>query len=166
MAGRDHGRTDPSPAGEVALEIRILGVGDETILHHVADGVFDEALDASLVAEFLRDPRHHLVVAVEDREVIAFVSGVHYVHPDKPAQMFINEVGVAPSHQGRGIGKAIVEAMLQHARRLDCSEAWVLTDRGNEAAMRLYASAGGEEASPDSVMFTFYFNRDGREREK
>jgi ribosomal protein S18 acetylase RimI-like enzyme len=67
--------------------------------------------------------------------------------------LWINEVGVAESHQGRGIGKAVVRTLLQHARRLGCHEAWVLTDRSNDAAMRLYASAGGEEVEGDQVMF-------------
>jgi aminoglycoside 6'-N-acetyltransferase I len=91
--------------------------------------------------------------------VVAFASGVHYVHPDKPPELWINEVGVAPTFQGRGLGKAVVQALLEHAKRLGCREAWVLTDRSNHAAMRLYASAGGEEASGDHVMFNFPLDR-------
>ena len=140
------------------LEIRILGPGDETLLRNVAAGVFDHALKPALVAEFLHDERHHLAVAIEDEKVRGFASGVHYVHPDKPAELWINEVGVAPSHQGRGIGKAIVEALLEHAKQLGCREAWVLTDRTNQAAIRLYASTGGKEAPHDQVMFTYFLN--------
>ncbi|HSR91687.1 MAG TPA: GNAT family N-acetyltransferase [Gemmatimonadales bacterium] len=139
-------------------EIRILDSGDETILQNLAPGVFDHALEPALVAEFLRDERHHLVVAIEDETVVGFASGVHYVHPDKPAEFWINEVGVAPSHHRRGVGKAIVATLLEHAKRLGCREAWVLTDRTNEAAMRLYASTGGEEAPRDQVMFTYYLS--------
>jgi len=139
-------------------EIRILGSGDETLLRNVAPGVFDHALKPALVAEFLRDERHHLAVATEDGTVVGFASGVHYVHPDKTAELWINEVGVAPSHQRRGIGKAVIQALLEHAKRLGCREAWVLTDRGNQAAMRLYASTGGEEAARDQVMFTYFLN--------
>jgi aminoglycoside 6'-N-acetyltransferase I len=69
--------------------------------------------------------------------------------------MWINEVGVAPTHQGRGIGKAVVRELLRHAKSLECREAWVLTERTNDAALRLYASAGGEQAVGDHVMFNF-----------
>ena len=137
-------------------EIRILGPGDEVVLRNVAPGVFDHDLKSALVEEFLRDERHHLAVAIEDGAVVGFASGVHYVHPDKPTELWINEVGVAPSHHRRGIGKAIIEALLAHAKRLGCREAWVLTDRSNQAAMRLYASTGGEEATHDQVMFTYF----------
>jgi ribosomal protein S18 acetylase RimI-like enzyme len=94
-------------------------------------------------------------VAIDQGQVIGFASGVHYVHPDKPAELWINEVGVAPDHQGRGVGKAVMRALLEHARRLGCEEAWVLTDHANAAAMRLYASVGGKAEPVPSVMFTF-----------
>ena len=139
----------------MAVEIRILGRGDEPILAGVATGVFDRGIDPNLSAEFLADPRHHLVVAMERDTVVGFASAVHYIHPDKPAELWINEVCVAPTHRGRGIGKRILAAMLEHARSLGCREAWVLTNRGNEPAMRLYAAAGGEQAPRDQVMFMF-----------
>lgn len=85
-----------------------------------------------------------------------FVSAVEYVHPDKPApELWINEVGVASTHRGRGVGKATLQAVLNLARERGCSEAWVLTGRANIPAMRLYGGCGGVEAAEDSVMFTF-----------
>lgn len=139
----------------MATEVRILKRGDDAVLERVAPGVFDNAVDRRLTTEFLDDSRHHLVVAIEDGTVVGFASGVHYVHPDKPAELFINEVGVAPTHQGQGLGKAVVASLLEVARRLGCREAWVLTDSDNIAAMALYTSAGGEEAVDPSIMFTF-----------
>jgi aminoglycoside 6'-N-acetyltransferase I len=143
----------------VTLEVRILNGDDGAMFENVAPGVFDESCDPRLVAEFLADPRHHLAVAIDGGQIVGFASGVHYVHPDKPSEMWINEVGVAPSHQGRGLGKAILGTLVQHAEHLGCREAWVLTERANSAAMRLYASVGGEEAPGDQVMFTFFLNR-------
>jgi ribosomal protein S18 acetylase RimI-like enzyme len=137
------------------MEIRILNQADRALLDRVAPGVFDNAVDPRLAKEFLGDPRHHIVVAVEDGVVVGFASGVHYVHPDKPPELFINEVGVAPTYQGQGLGKAVVTSLLEIGRRLGCREAWVLTDRENTAAIALYESAGGEEAVYPSIMFTF-----------
>jgi len=139
----------------VAVETKILQAGDDAQLKNVAPDVFDNELEPRLVAEFLADPRHHIAVAIENGQVIGFASGVHYVHPDKPAELWINEVGVSPEHQGRGIGKAVMRTLLEHARQLGCREAWVLTNRSNQPAMRLYASTGGRESAPDEVMLTF-----------
>lgn len=136
--------------------IRLLGPGDEPILERVAAGVFDDPVDWAAARRFLADQRHHLAVAIEDGVVVGMASAVHYEHPDKPRpELWINEVAVAPEWRGLGLGKAIVAALLAEGRRLGCSEAWVLTDRDNPAALRLYASAGGVEASLDQVMFSF-----------
>lgn len=139
-----------------AIEVRLLGPDDADVLGRVADDVFDDPLDVRATAAFLRDPRHHLVVALDAGMVVGFASAVDYVHPDKPSpELWINEVGVAGSHRGRGIATAILRRLFDHARDLGCAAAWVLTERDNQGALRLYASSGGVEAAPETVMFTF-----------
>ena len=127
------------------------------MLHDVAPDVFDNAIDPRWTAEFFGDPRHHLAVAIDASRVVGMASAVHYVHPDKPPQLWINEVGVAPTHQGRGIGRHLIDTLLGHARTLGCTEAWVLTDDAeNRAAHALYASAGGRPSPHGRVtMYTF-----------
>jgi aminoglycoside 6'-N-acetyltransferase I len=139
----------------VSVEIRVLGPGDETLLRRVAPEVFDDEVDPRLTAEFLQDPRHHLAVAVEASTVVGFASAVHYVHPDKPPELWINEVGVAPSHQRQGVGQRLLRALFDVGESLGCHQAWVLTDRSNMTAMRLYQSAGNADPPEDTVMFTF-----------
>ena len=138
------------------IEIRLLGPNDLHLLNNVAENVFDDPIVESSAQEFLADPRHRLVVALDNDLVVGFVSAVIYVHPDKPApELWINEIGVAPPHHRQGIGKALMQAILKEAKQAGCSEAWVLTERENLSAMAMYRSTGGEESSPDPVMFTF-----------
>lgn len=75
------------------------------------------------------------------------------MHPDKPPQIFINEVGVAGRAQGRGNGKRLVQAL--RGRELGCTEAWVATEEGNIAARALYASLQGQEDPERAVVYTF-----------
>lgn len=133
-----------------------MGPEDPELLDKVAAGVFDDPIDVTSSRAFLRDGRHHLVVAIDDGMIVGMVTAVHYEHPDKPRpECWINELGVAPSHRGRGIAKALMVAILRVARQAGCAEAWVLTDRANAAAMRVYAGTGGREAERDQVMLTF-----------
>src|SRR5437868_5186056 len=135
------------------LDIRLLGPDDGDVLARVVDGVFDFPVDGHWTRQFLTDARHHLAVALEDDRVVGMVSAVHYVHPDKAPQLWINEVGVAPSHQRQGIARRLLDAMLAHGRALGCTEAWLGTEETNVAARRLYESAGGS-AEP-FIMYTF-----------
>lgn len=138
------------------IEVRLLQARDTHLLENVADGVFDNPVDRALTGEFLADPRHHLAVACDtDARIVGMASAVHYVHPDKRAQLFINEVGVAPTHQSQGIGRRLIAALLELAGALHCTEAWVATEPGNHAARALYAGAGGQEEPAPFVMYTF-----------
>ncbi len=137
------------------LDCRILGADEGDVLSRVADGVFDGPVRPELANAFLGDDRHHLAVAIDGRIVVGMASALHYVHPDKPAELWINEVGVAPSHRRRGIARRLLEALFARGRSLGCREAWVLTKRDNRAARSLYAALGGdEEEQPVYVTFT------------
>jgi ribosomal protein S18 acetylase RimI-like enzyme len=143
------GSTDVS----IDVDVRLLSSADSAVLHHVADDVFDGPIDPRWAAEFFADPRHHLIVALDGDVVVGMVTAVHYVHPDKAPQLWINELGVAPAHRRRGIGRRLVSAMLSHGRTLECTEAWVGTEVENVAARDLYERAGGTAES--LVLYSF-----------
>ena len=138
------------------IELRTASRDDVALFDEVAVDVFDRPIAPVLLWEFLSDPRHHIVVAIEDSaRIVGFASAIHYVHPDKPPELWINEVGVSPDHHRRGLGSRLIRELLGLGRQLGCAEAWVLTERSNQPAMRLYESAGGEEAGEETVMFSF-----------
>ena len=114
--------------------IRMLGPDDASVLAHVAPDVFDYAIDSRWTAEFLADTRHHLAVALDGDQVVGMASAVHYVHPDKPPELWVNEVAVAPPYWRRGIGRQLLEALFERGRSLGCRQAWVGTDQSNTSA--------------------------------
>ena len=142
----------------MAIEIRVLAARDADVLANIEPDVFDGEVNTRWTAEFLADERHHLVVALDDGRVVGMASAVHYVHPDKAPELWVNEVGVAESHQRQGIGRRLLESLFAHGRELGCTEAWVLTEDSNAAARGLYASAGGVE-SP-ALMYSFPLDTD------
>ena len=85
-----------------------------------------------------------MAVALDGGQVVGMASAVHYVHPDKPPELWINEVGVAPAHQQQGIGQQLLRALFARGRELGCTEAWLGTEVDNVAARRLYAAGGRE----------------------
>lgn len=135
--------------------VRLLGAADVAVLAKVAPEVFDDEVDPGLAREFLNDPRHAIAVAIQGDAVVGFASGVRYVHPDKPSELFVNEVSVAPPFREQGLAKRILECLLHHARELGCHEAWVATEPGNEPARALYRSLGGRPDRSEFVMYTF-----------
>lgn len=139
----------------MSVTVRVLGPDDREVLAKVADDVFDHPVDPRWSAEFLADPRHHLAVAIADGVVVGMASGVHYVHPDKPPELWVNEVGVAPTHRNQGIGRRLLAALFDRGKEVGCATAWLGTEVDNAAARRLYAAAGGTEDAEPFVMVTF-----------
>lgn len=135
--------------------VRRLGAADLDLLVR-AQGVFDEAVRPDMALRFLSHPDHHLFAAVVGDTLVGFASAITYLHPDKPLEYWINEVGVHELWQRQGIGRQLVRAALDHGRALGCSNAWVITNSGNEAALALYAACGGTFSptggDPDTVV--------------
>ncbi len=69
-------------------------------------------------------------------------AAVIHRHPDKPTELYIDEVGVAPSFQRRGIARRLLSEMLALGKALGCEEAWVGTEHDNHPARSLYQSRG------------------------
>lgn len=143
------------------IVVRVLGSEELAVLDKVAADVFDGPVDRRWAAEFLADPRHHLAVAFDGEVVVGMASGVHYVHPDKPPELWVNEVGVAPAYQGRGIGRRLLRALFARGREVGCAKGWVGTEVGNAAARRLYRAVGGVEDAEPFVLVEFALHEGG-----
>ena len=135
--------------------IRLLNAAEAHVLDQVAPGVFDNAVDTRWTTEFFADTRHHIVVALDGATVVGMATGVHYVHPDKAPELFVNEVGVAPTHRQRGLAKAMLQTLLAHGRALGCKGAWVGTEHDNGPARRLYESVEGVADAEPFVLYWF-----------
>lgn len=143
-----NGRRDPG-----ALTFRLLGRRDAPLLARVADDVFDFGVEPALATEFLEDPRHHVAVALDGGTVIGMATAVDYVHPDKPRELWINEVGVSHAYRRAGVARRLLSMLFERGRERGCREAWVGTEPGNVAARALYASLGGSDA--EFVLYAF-----------
>jgi ribosomal protein S18 acetylase RimI-like enzyme len=124
------------------LEIRHIKPGDAALFGRVAADVFDAPIDAARLAAYLAEPGHHMLVALHGGEVVAQVAAVIHRHPDKPTELYIDEVGVTPARQRQGIARRMVAEMFALGKALGCEEAWVGTESDNAAACALYESHG------------------------
>jgi len=130
-------------------DIVTLTADNAGLLDTVAPDVFDHAIDAEQLAAFLDDPRHVMVLAVADGTVVGMASAVEYFHPDKMPQLWINEVGVAPTHRRLGIGRRLVQALIDLAEVRGCTYAWLGTENDNVSGKACFSSVPeGEPPQP------------------
>ena len=142
------------------MKYKLLSSGDEKLLEASEHGVFDHDIQPELGSHFLSDPRHHIAVAIEDSTIVGFASAVNYIHPDKPDELWINEVAVAKAFRRKGIADTLLKLLFQCGRGLGCREAWILTDESNTPANQLYSKLGG--VPKKQIMYSFELgNNDG-----
>ncbi len=87
--------------------------------------------------------------------VAGWAYGHELIHPDGEQTMLLYALDVAERARRRGVGTALVEAFVDHARARGCTEVWVLTEEANPAAIATYHSAGGTRDEVPAVMFTW-----------
>jgi ribosomal protein S18 acetylase RimI-like enzyme len=129
-------------------QIRRLGPDDAAAV--LAADVFDGPATPEGTGRFLgqagaADPRNILMVAELAGQIVGFASGTVLDHPDKPPNLFVQEVGVNDAAQRQGIGRALVVALRAEGRKAGCAASWVLTEVDNGPARALYTSTGGVE---------------------
>ncbi len=140
---------------EANIAVRLLTLAEVDALLRVDPDVFDDEVRLDWAREYLADPRAQLAVAIVEGVVIGMASGLVYNHPDKPRQLFINEVGVAEPYRRRGVGRRLIERLLETGRAAGCVEAWVATETENQTAREFYAAIGGREEPTSAVVYTF-----------
>ncbi|HUB38471.1 MAG TPA: GNAT family N-acetyltransferase [Streptosporangiaceae bacterium] len=99
------------------------------------------------VRERLRDPDTWLLVATEGPEMVAMTSARALREQDGegaviPGGCFLGFMYVAPERWGRGIGGALLDAVLAEAERRLQPRIHLLTHPDNERSQRLYRSRG------------------------
>jgi len=122
------------------MKIITLEKNNAHLLNNIAQDVFDHKIDLNSLQSFLECPRHIMLLAIENDLVIGMVSAVEYFHPDKPSQLWINEIGVTPNQQNKQIGRQLIKQIIEQGKKRGCKYAWLGTDVDNFNAQRCFAS--------------------------
>ncbi len=133
-----HDSASSSPASpSAALTLRPLTSEDAATVAHLERMVFPEdPWPPTMVDDELAAPLRHYVGAVVGGEVVGY-GGIR-LGPDAD----IMTIGVQEAHRGRGIGRAVLDDLLDAARQASTERVFLEVRATNDAAIRLYEHAG------------------------
>ncbi|WP_246677643.1 GNAT family N-acetyltransferase [Mesorhizobium sp. B2-3-12] len=100
----------------MTVEIRRLYPGDDDLVMRVADDVFEEPVRADHLASYLAQSGHFMIVGLAGGVIVGQCATVIHRHPDKPTELYIDEVGVSPAFQRQGIARKMLDAMFALGR--------------------------------------------------
>ncbi|WP_405060432.1 GNAT family N-acetyltransferase [Kribbella sp. NBC_01505] len=89
------------------------------------------------------EPDRFLYVAEVDGEVVGFVSGQERTHWAGQREVYVGELAV--SREREGVGRALIDAVTQHAAELGVSAITLDTGAANTGAREFYRSLGFAE---------------------
>lgn len=141
-----------------AVNYQIITPANTHLLNNVNQNVFDNKVQPDYLRGFLANPANILAVATINDQVVGMASGIAYYHPDKPLQLFVNEVSVADEYLRRGIAKKLLAVLLERGKAMGCDLAWVATEVDNAPACALYKSFGFKEDEQKAVVFSHALN--------
>ena len=124
----------------MTIEIIQLGESNMDILNQYDEDIFDETIDAGRLAAMLKEHNNILLVAVHDSVVIGQVLAVIHRHPDKPTELYIDDLGVSGKFQRRGVATRLLKQICIIGVERGCEEVWVATEPDNEPAIKFYDS--------------------------
>ena len=134
---------------EQSANVRRLSKADAALAEQVLTQINQRSVTQIAVREFLQDPSCYLMVAERDGTPVGTLNGYALRKPFRPEPQFLlYEIDVASAWRQRGIGKKLVSAFVDEARRCGAFEVWVLTERSNEAAVKMYGQCGLREENP------------------
>ncbi|MCA0295890.1 MAG: mycothiol synthase, partial [Actinobacteria bacterium] len=120
-----------------------LAVNAAAFAHHPEQGALDAAGLASRMSEPWFDPSG--LILGFDAEGLA---GFHWTKREGGlGEVYV--IGVAPRAQGRGYGRVLLEAGLDHLARTGADRVVLYVDMSEPVAVRMYESAGFHVASRD-----------------
>ena len=136
-------------------ETGVLAANAAAFADHPEQGELDRRGLAERMAEEWFDAAGLLVGERGGRIVGLHWTKVHPADVVRPAYGEVYVIGVAPSAQGTGLGRALLVAGLEHLRSLELDEVVLYVEAGNLVAVRLYRSYGFTHADADTdVMYS------------
>lgn len=104
------------------------------------EDIFDEPINFDRLTDYVKESSHIMLVALSDGSVIGQLMAVIHRHPDKPTDLYVDELAVAEDYRRRVIATRLMEAVLLMGVERGCEEVWLAVEPENEGAKQFYGT--------------------------
>jgi len=123
------------------------------LLKRVAPGTLDHAIGHERLKVYLSNPANWMGVAIHEGQVVGMVMAVIHTHPDKPTELFLDEIGTGDDWRRKGIARRLMKEVFDRADEEGIDEIWLGTEIDNMPARMLYE--GFKHRREDAVIYYF-----------
>jgi len=134
----------------MSLTFEMLQSGDIPQINEIVEWWTDCNHDQ--IKKFLSEKQNIAIVAKLDDKVIGLIYGYSLTCFDcDKSQFFIYSVDIHEKYRDSGYGSKFVKYAVDWARDNGFSESYVLTDKGNPGACKVYEKAGMKHSKADDT---------------
>ncbi|MEL7445836.1 MAG: GNAT family N-acetyltransferase [Pseudomonadota bacterium] len=122
------------------------------LLGTIAPGVFDYPISPERLDVYLANPLNWMCVALSGNIVVGMCMCVVHLHPDKPTELYLDEIGTGDEWRRQGVARRLMQRVLDRADDEGIDEIWLGTEPDNVPARGLYESTGAK-AEPAMIYY-------------
>ncbi|WP_299476488.1 GNAT family N-acetyltransferase [uncultured Roseibium sp.] len=145
MTLRKPKKSDASSIAAISIEVWIGTYLKRGVNAFFADYALEE-FTPSKIESLISDPNQFILVSENEEGIDAFirVSSASKAPVSGCSETEIATFYVQPRHHGKGIGKRLLNAALQHCREKNVDSVWLTTNAENDPAIAFYLAQGFE----------------------
>ena len=145
MTLRKPNKPDASSIAAISIEVWIGTYLKRGVSAFFADYAL-EAFTPSKIEKLISDPKQFILVSENEEGIDGFIRLTSSSKAPVPdcSEMEISTLYVQPRHHGKGIGKRLLNAALQHCRDKTVESVWLTTNAENDPAIAFYLAQGFE----------------------
>ncbi len=136
------------------IEFHLVDEDNRDLLGNIDKGVFEAPVREDFLDACLANPHQFLIVAVAEGKVVGKAISYVFHFPDKPSEIYIEEIDVAKKWRRQGVATGLMNAVAQEGRRRGIAEYWLVTEKDNDGARALYERTAHKKQK--SVWYEFY----------
>jgi ribosomal protein S18 acetylase RimI-like enzyme len=143
------------------VQVKRLGIEDSELaleaIRKLKNPTTPSTFSGEYLWKFLAQSQNILIVAQHKGVLAGFLLAYLLDRVDRDQRMVcLYEIGVSESLRRQGIGRAMIEALKLICKKENVMKTWVITNRSNLAAFRLYQGTGAAaDPSGDEVTFVY-----------
>jgi len=109
------------------------------------------------ILNFLTDNKVYAFGAKLNNIIIGAIYAYSLTRVDNEPMLYIHDVGILPEYQNSGIGSRFIKYVIDYAKENGFSKCFLITEKKNSRACRIYEKAGGRSENEDDIVYNFRF---------
>ncbi|MCL2280284.1 GNAT family N-acetyltransferase [Candidatus Saccharibacteria bacterium] len=140
------------------IQFKVLSINDIDKMRAVIEDD-NMIFNSEQIESFMKNDTTVAIGAIVDDKIIGLAYGYNLERLNGKNMFYLHSVGLLPDYQNQGIGSKLMKYVSNWAKENGYSEMFVITERSNPRACKVYSGAGGISEHDDEVVFVFDYEK-------